>query len=323
MSVARLRSAAVDRTPRLWCLWAASRPSQVALVLLVYLLGVGLSTAGPPVAAAETATGPSEVTAEPFLGPVVDGALALLPVTVAIHYANEYADVETDALTDRTPFSGGSGALEATGLPPAFLRRATIVAVGLSAAAIVAGLVAGALPLETVGLLVAILIPGLAYSLRPLTLIRRGVGEFVNVALGGLLLPLYSVAAVSRPTEIAALAVVPFALAVGCNLLATHWPDREADAAVGKRTLVVRWSPDRVRRVYAVLAGAATAVTVGLWGVDVLPTTVALATLGPLALLGRGWWVLTRQRSPFPSVLAMVGVAAGSTAAWWWVGVFS
>ncbi|SFC32962.1 1,4-dihydroxy-2-naphthoate octaprenyltransferase [Halobiforma haloterrestris] len=322
MSVAELRSAAVDRAPRLWCLWAASRPSQVALVVLVYLLGVGLSTAGPPVAAAESATGPGEVTTE-VLGPVLAGALALLPVTVAIHYANEYADVETDALTERTPFSGGSGALEATGLPPAFLRRATIVAVGLSAAAIVAGLVAGALPLEAVGLLVAILIPGLAYSLPPLALIRRGIGEFVNVALGGLLLPLYGVATASRPTGIAVLAIVPFALAVGCNLLATHWPDREADAAVGKRTLVVRWSPDRVRRVYAVLAGAAAAVTVGLWGVDLLPTEVALATLGPLALLGRGWWVLTRQRSPFPSVLAMVGVAAASTAAWWWVGVFS
>ena len=39
-------------------------------------------------------------------------------ISISIHYVNEYADVETDRITQRTAFSGGSGALPESGLPP-------------------------------------------------------------------------------------------------------------------------------------------------------------------------------------------------------------
>lgn len=300
--------------PRLWTLWAAGRPSQLALILLVYGLGLGIATTGRPVVVVGANAG-----APSFRLSALVGALALLPVSVAIHYANEYADVETDALTERTPFSGGSGALETTRLPTAFLRRATIGATVVSGCSLV--LAAPTLPPDAVGVLVAILLAGLGYSLPPVALIRRGLGEFVNAVLGGLLLPLYGVAVVATPTAVAGLAVVPFALVVGCNLFATHWPDREADATVGKRTLVVRWSPRRIRRAYAVLALTAVAVTVSLWLANAVPTVVAAATLAPISLLAWGWTTLTRRHNPFPSVLAMVVLAVSSTVAWWWVGL--
>jgi 1,4-dihydroxy-2-naphthoate octaprenyltransferase len=162
---------------------------------------------------------------------------------------------------------------------------------------------------------------GLAYPLPPFALIRRGIGEIANAVLGGLLLPMYGFAVVATPTALAWLSVLPFTLLVGCNLLATHWPDVDADRAVGKRTLVVRWSPSRIRGVYGVLVVTSTALAAVLWRSGVYPDPVAIAHAAPLPFLLWGGAVLTRQRSPFPSVLAMVLLAVMSTASWWWVGV--
>ncbi|QPV63811.1 prenyltransferase [Halosimplex litoreum] len=322
MSPPSVRSRVVERLPRLWALWAASRPSQVALVGLVYLLGVGMSTAGAPlVAGSATASTVADALAPEFVSRVLAGALALLSVTVAVHYANEYADADTDALTDRTPFSGGSGALVRTGLAPSLLGRATVGACVVAALAVVAVAASGLVTPVAAGLLVAALVAGLSYSLAPLALVRRGVGELVNATLGGVLLPVYGVAVVATPTATAALATLPFASVVGCNLLATHWPDRRADGAVGKRTLAVRWSSDRIRRAYAGLAGASVAATVALWWGGVFPTTVAVAHLLAVPLLLRGWAVLTRRPDPLPSVLAMVVTALATTVAWWAVGL--
>lgn len=304
-----------DRHPRAWALWAAARPSQVALVALVYALGVGMALAGPPLV---VGTAPAAV--EDLRTSVVVGLLALLPVTVAVHYANEYVDADTDARTDPTPFSGGSGALRRTGLPRAFLGRATALATLLAvlALAVAAG---GPLPADALVLLAAILVAGLAYSLPPFALVRRGVGEVVNAVLGGLLLPVYGAATVGAPTPAAALAVLPFTLLVGCNLLATHWPDREADAAVGKRTLAVRWGPPRLRRVYGALAVGAGVATALQWAGGLMPGPVAAAHLVPLPALVYGGHVLTRQRSPLPAVAAMVALALSATVAWWFVGI--
>lgn len=151
-------------SPRLWALWAATRPSQVALVLLVYFLGVGIATGGAPVARDGLELPPRAIAL---------GAATLLPTTVAIHYANEYADVETDSRTIRTPFSGGSGALVETGLPPTFLRWALVGAVVVVLATLGGGVTAG-LDSVAAALLAVVLSSGLAYSLPPFALVRRG-----------------------------------------------------------------------------------------------------------------------------------------------------
>ena len=292
-----------DRTPRLAALWLATRPSQLALIGVVYTLGVGMATV----------LGSSTV---PWR-PVGVGAAILLPVALSVHYANEYADAETDRRTERTPFSGGSGALERTGVARSLLARASGVALAVG---VTGGAVAwwvGVVSTTAVAFLVAIAVAGLAYSLPPVALVRLGVGEVTNALLGGTLLPLYGVAVVSSVTVTTVLAVVPFTLLVGCNLLATHWPDRDADAAVGKRTLAVRWSRGRLRTAYWALATAAVVTTTALVGT--VPTAVVAAQTLALPPLLWGGVVLTRQRSPFPAVSAMVVHASASTLAWWWL----
>lgn len=306
------RSWLIESVPRLWALWAASRPSQLALIGLLYALGVGMATTGPPIV---TAAFTPRLTR-----PLLLGGVAVLAVAVTVHYANEYADADTDTLADRTPFSGGSGALVETELPASFLRRATIGA-GVLAVTLLAVGAFGPLSPTAVVLAATILVAGVAYSLPPVALVRRGLGEPVNMALGGLLLPVYGVAVVAPPTSSAAAVVVPFTLVVGCNLLAVHWPDRVADERVGKRTLAVRWRPIRLRRAYATLAVVAALSTVVLWHGELLPPVVTTAHLTAVPFLLWGWRTLTRKRSPLPAVAAMVVLAVALTAGWWWVGV--
>ena len=291
-----------ERHPRLSALWIAVRPSQLALIGLVYALGVGIA-----------ATAASGV---PWTRVGV-GVAVLLPVAASVHYANEYADAETDRLSERTPFSGGSGALELTGVDRTLLARASAAALFVGVGTAGVGWRTGLVSTTAAALLATIAVAGLAYSLPLVALIRRGLGEVTNALLGGTLLPLYGVAVAGSVTMVTVLAVVPFTLLVGCNLLATHWPDREADAAVGKRTLAVRWSPGRLRMAYWTLATAAVLTMVALVGT--VPAAVLAGQSLAVPPLLWGGVVLTRQRSPFPAVSAMVVHAGASTAVWWWL----
>ena len=166
-------STLVQRAPRAWALWAASRPAQLLLVVTVYALGIVVAVArGAPLGE----------------GALLAGVAALVPTAAGVHYANEYADHETDALTERTPFSGGSGALRATGLPRRLMSTAAVVTltagVGLAGAALAVGL----LPARAVAILAGSALVGVQYSVGPLALARRGLGELANAALGGVAL---------------------------------------------------------------------------------------------------------------------------------------
>ena len=300
-------STLVERAPRAWALWAASRPAQLLLVVTVYALGVVVAVArGAPLGE----------------GALLAGVAALVPTAAGVHYANEYADHETDALTERTPFSGGSGALQATGLPRRLMSTAAVAAltagVGLAGAALAVGL----LPARAVAILVGSALVGVQYSVGPLALARRGLGELANAALGGVALPCYGAAVVGGLDRAVVLAVLPFALLVFVNLLEIGWPDRRADADVGKDTLAVRWPPRRLRLAYGGVTVAAFAALVGLTeGVlapapDIFPWTVTLSTLPAMPVFAWGTVRFTERKAPLPAVVGMVLVAALQLAAW-------
>jgi len=285
-------------------LWRLSRPSQLALIALVYAFGVAMAYGrGHGGAAGASRVG--------------FGLAALVPVATSVHYANEYADVETDALTDRTPFSGGSGALVDTGLPRGIALRAGVVAGGLGLALVGFGVAGGpALSPTAAALLAGILVFGWQYSVGPLRLAWNGVGAPTNALLGGVALPLYGFAVVAGAVTFpAALATLPFGFVVFVNLLETTWPDRRADAAVGKRTLATRWSPSRLRVAYGGGCAAAAVATIALAG-RVLPPVVTGATLLPLVGLVPGYRRFTRRDEPLPAVATMVALAAATTVAW-------
>lgn len=281
-----------------------SRPDQ--LLLIAWLYGVGIT-----IAVVESASVQSR--------PAVVGAAALLVTAASVHYANEYADVETDRLTEQTRFSGGSGVLAAGTLSRSVAWTATVVTGVVGIALALGGVAVGLVPWSALALLLAIAVLGWAYSLGP-ALARRGVGELDNTILGGILLPLYGAAIVDGASVQVALAVVPFTLLIVPNLLATHWADREADAAVGKRTLAVRLSRRQLQFTHALFSAAFPVAVLALWD-WVLPTLVVVASLPVLPISAVAVYWFTRRHSPAPSVIAMVACAVLQGFAWLWLAV--
>lgn len=96
-------------------LWRMARPLLLLVVIPIYMIGCLIARSfGYPLT----------------LASLLWGLAALLPVLLATHYANEYADVETDALTRRTPFSGGSGVLPEGGAPRTLALSAAWILAG-------------------------------------------------------------------------------------------------------------------------------------------------------------------------------------------------
>jgi 1,4-dihydroxy-2-naphthoate octaprenyltransferase len=279
-----------------------SRPDQLALITVVYAMGSAIALADGA-SVDPTATGV--------------GLLALLLVSTSVHYANEYADYFADYLAVRTPFSGGSGALQRTGLSRRLPLWGATVTVILGAGVGLLGVPYG-YPLPALVVLLAIAAFGWAYSVGP-ALAWRGLGELDNAALGGIALPAYGFAVQTGTVTPGAVAVsVPFFALVFVNLLDTTWVDREADGAVRKNTLATRFRASQLRALY-LLGVAVWLGSLGLLWAEGLPDPVAVVSLlvAPLVAWGAAWY--TRRRSPFPTVAAMVLTAVGQTAAWLWV----
>jgi 1,4-dihydroxy-2-naphthoate octaprenyltransferase len=300
----RRRAPAIDR---LRALAGTSRPDQLLLMVVVYGAGAaaGSVLASP---APGGSAGPDPVV-------VLVGYLAFLPLAASVHYANEYADYWTDRLADRTPFSGGSGELLRAGVGRGLALRAAIASLAVGVVGVVVAWRVGPLGVEAVALLAVIVVLGWGYSVPPLALAWRGVGEVDNALLGGVVLPTYGVVVVTgRITVDAVAAFVPFGCLVFANLLATTWPDRLPDATVGKRTLATRLDPAALRRLYwlGVAAALGSVVVVAPVVPPVVSSAQAIAVL-PFVAAGRRF---TRQHSPFPTVAAMVAFAIVQLLAW-------
>ena len=274
-----------------------SRPDQVLLIVVVYAVGAVAGRALEP-------TGGTSLAAVLWVGAVVAA------VAVSVHAVNEYADAETDALTRRTRFSGGSGALAAFQLPPSFALH---LARGAGACAVVLGLAAGLLvdvPDAAWPLLALGLIGGWEYSAGPVAFSRHGWGEVANAVLGGLLLPVTGAVVVGAPLGTAVAVFVPFALLDFVNLLETQWADRDADRLVGKHTLASRLSPGSIR-----FLGGVVALTAYALATATQPALVAAAGALALPLSAWGVWRLGRG-GPGPSVTAMVVFLVAQGVAW-------
>lgn len=291
----------LDRRVLAGALVSMSRPPQVLLIVVVYFAGV----------AAARASGAIDLQA------ILIGLAALSLVSASVHLVNEYADAETDAATRRTAFSGGSGTLARTGLDPRVALHAALASAVAGLSLGVLGALSGALQPIAFGLLVAGTVGGWAYSLpRSVALNRHGLGEIGNAILGGLLLPVYGFAAASgsmRAWVIAAF--LPFALVDFASVLATAWPDRKADEASGKHTLVTRISPKLLRVIHAASLAAATVVVAVTTG-RAIPSTVALASpvVVPPALIAT--MRITSTESPLWSVATMVGLIVAMLLGW-------
>lgn len=276
---------------------------QLVAVTLVYVMGTVIALGIDP---------NLSINQEAFIA----GYLALIPVSASIHYANEYADHETDALTLRTPFSGGSGVLPRTGLSPSLALKAAKWSLGVGLVLAIVGLIVSHLSLAAFGVLIFGAFFGWMYSLPPLALAWQGWGELDNAMLGGIALPVYGYAVQTGRIDLKIIAICfPFGALVFINLLATTWANREADAQVGKYTLATRWSIFRLRLCYGIGASLAFGV-LGLLSGGILPSKVAVSGFLVLPMVIWGGFSYTRWRNPFPTVAVMVLMLLIYLASW-------
>jgi 1,4-dihydroxy-2-naphthoate polyprenyltransferase len=188
-----------------------------------------------------------------------------------------------------TPFSGGSRVIQ-YGLVS---RRSMIRAcIGFYTAAIAIGLVLAAtrgwwlLAIGGAGVVLS-----LVYSAPPFRLVHRGLGEPVTALGFGPVMTIgaYFVCAQQWSWE-AIYASLPVAILIALVLYVNQIPDRAGDAAVGKRTLIVRWPETRVIRAYALMAGTAFALILlgPVLGITPWWTLLALVTLPMVRTVVRG-----------------------------------
>lgn len=264
------------RTSDLATLARATRPGFLVVTAVACGLGIAVALAcgcgARPIDAAATVV------------------LALLAHAAANVY-NDWADdrIGSDAInTERiAPFSGGSRSIQDGRLDAARTHR---LAAALALIAIGGGIVLAARAgpgLVAIGLAGAAI--GWAYSDPRVALMSRGIGELAVAGAWWLVVVGADYVQRQRLHDIAAIAGVSFAMLVAAVLLANEFPDRRADAAVGKRTVVVRLGLGPSVVLYALLVGLAHAWVFAWWWADWLPR--------------HAWWAL--GSAPFSLAAAL------------------
>lgn len=262
----------------------ATRPAFLSVTLSAYLLGLA--------AAAHD-------------GVRVDALLALagLIAVVLAHAAgnvwNDVADAAngTDRLNQErvAPFTGGSRVIDRGLMDRAGMAR---LAIGLCLLAVLlaAPLIWQqplVLPVALAGALLA-----WAYSAPPLWLVARGLGE-LTIAATWLLVTLGA-----DLLQRGMLSMMPVAVGAGHALLVAailyinQFPDAAADAAVGKRTLVVRLGARRAVGGFLLLHLLAAGLLLAGVRQGALPPWAALTLLSLLPGLTAGWILSNRWSRP-------------------------
>lgn len=231
-----------------------------------------------------------------FLLTMVGAALFHLGTNVMNDYFDHRSGADEANLTP-TPFAGGSRLIQRGLMEPASLRR---MAWGFYLAGTAIGIVLALLrgwQLAWFG--AAGFLLGFLYTAPPFRLVHRGLGE-IAVGLGFgpvVVMGAYWVQA-QRWSNEALFASVPVGLLIAAVLFINEIPDRYWDAKAGKRTLVVRMTPQATIVGYAALVGAAYLAILAGVVLGALP----LATLLGLLTIPMAWNALKtlRRHHAFP-----------------------
>lgn len=185
------------------------------------------------------------------LGYVLVALVGALAAHVAVNALNEYFDFRSglDLASERTPFSGGSGALRDH---PEAARGALVLGLTALAVAAILGLVLvwsvgwGLLPLGILGLVTIVLYtPWITHHPIP-CLVACGLGF-------GLMVAGVSYVATGHYTLAASLCALAMFFQGNALLLLNQYPDVEADRKAGRRHLPIVWGRRRSSVVYGFL----------------------------------------------------------------------
>jgi 1,4-dihydroxy-2-naphthoate polyprenyltransferase len=214
---------------------------------------------------------------------VIGGAAIHLGLNVANDVFDTMSGAD-EANVNPTQFSGGSRVI-LYGLLR--LRSMALLAAGFYVVGIGIGIALAAVQgwqLLWVGIAGALI--SVFYTAPPVKLVHRGLGELaVFVGFGPIMaLGAYFVMAGEYAWE-PFWASIPVGILIALILYVNEIPDRQGDAAAGKRTIPVRLSKENVIRLYDLSVAVTFVLIAGfsIAGVTARPTLIALAAL-PLAV---------------------------------------
>jgi len=204
-----------------------SRPLFLFGAALVYALGVGIAR---------------------YLGVSIDwssyflGQAWVTMMQLSAHYLNEYFDMPIDAQNpDRTPFSGGSGALGQDKLPR--MTALIAAAVSLSILASMTVLIIRFInPAPTAFFIMMIAFLGaVGYSVPPVRLAASGYGELITSIMVANLVPAFAfLLQAGEFHRLLAMSTFPLTALHLTMMLSFEFPDYATDLKFEKRTLLVR-----------------------------------------------------------------------------------
>ncbi|MCR6650065.1 MAG: prenyltransferase [Cellvibrionaceae bacterium] len=271
----------------------------------------------------------------------VDLAVLVMVGAIAAHIAantfNEYFDFTSglDSLTQKTPFSGGSGALPAQPRAQSWVLAAACVSLGIT---IIIGLylatIAGPalLALGVLGVVTIVVYTRVLNRLPWLCLVAPGaafgplmvLGTYLSVTAPGLV-------TLNSAAQVLLLALVPF-FVVNNLLLLNQFPDVAADRQVGRKTFPIRYGLAASLHVYRGFLFAASAALLLAVLIGAAPW-LALFALLPLALGYRVYLGVHAANFSLPGMLPSLGqnvaaalltplcYAAALLIHFWWCGI--
>ena len=219
--------------------FVATRPAFLSVTFCAVLLGLATASSSAPL----------------DLTKAIVTLLFALCAHAGVNVLNDYYDAlnGSDAANSERlfPFTGGSRTIQ-NGVLSA--KSMAIFGYTLLALVIPAGLWLTAVSTPTLLLIgLAGLLLGWAYSAPPLQLMCRGLGEIAIATCWWLVVVGSDLVQRGNLDSLSMVAGLSYALLVVNVLYINQFPDRVADAAAGKRTLVIRLGPGAARWGHALI----------------------------------------------------------------------
>jgi 1,4-dihydroxy-2-naphthoate octaprenyltransferase len=233
--------------------------------------------------------------------------------------ANDYFDHRSgnDALNIRyvRPFTGGSRLIQEGLITP---KTVLVTSISLCAVGLVIGIILAVARGPFVILLGLIgFVSGFFYAAPPFQFAHRGVGELLVGINFGLLIVIgtYYVQTGGISTA-AVIAALPVSLLIAAVIIINEFQDSNADARVGKRTIIVRLGTGRGVVLYAAVTLCAYVPLIAGVASKLLPVETLLALLSlPLVLkaivTARRHHSATKELAPANALTIMIHLATG------------
>jgi 1,4-dihydroxy-2-naphthoate polyprenyltransferase len=217
-----------------------SRPMFLLGGVLLYALGVGLAH---------------------YLGARINwnvyflGQAWVTMLQLSTQYFNEYFNSPADSSNpNRTPFTGGSGALGPGKLPRSTALYAGLLCLGVVASLTAILLGAGAVTPLAMAIMVTAFLGSFFYSVPPVRLESSGYGELTTSILVAFLLPAFAYTLqTGEMHRFLPMVSLPLVLLHISMLIAFNLPDYGNDMKFEKRTLLVRIGWERAMFLHNVL----------------------------------------------------------------------